>query len=801
MSGLEGEYRLEEWKVCFMKFIPEKEKLREVLCGLANGYIGLRSSIPYVSDKVSYKGFYCSGLYNRLKTRIRKDLVVENEDIVNLPDWTFLKFGFERNEILNIDREDVEIIEYNQELDIRTGKLKRKIRFRDRNKRETTIEEERVVSMKNKHLAALKIKIVPENWEGDLYVRSGINGSVRNLGVERYRQLANKHLEVLEKGKEGNKIYLVSRTIQSNILIVEVLRQVYGGEIIEEEIVEEKEKIYEVIKARVSKDSPFTLEKHLAFFTSRDRGINNPLLDAFEELDTVKNFDEIYEESRRVWESLWKIADIKIEPVSRQQHILRFNLFHLLQVVNEHLAENDAGIPARGLHGEAYRGHIFWDELFILPIIYLRLPDCGREILKYRCRRLDVARKNARKQGIKGALFPWQSASKGDEVTQQWHLNPISGRWLKDNSYLQRHVNLAIAYNFWKYFEITQDYNFLYNHAAEVILEICRAMADLCSYNEEKKKWEIKGVMGPDEFHDAYPNAEEPGIDNNAYTNLMTVWLFSTAIKLLNKMPRTELEKIKKRISLSEGEVILWKNIMRNMFIPFISHNIIAQFEGYERLKELNWEAYRRKYGDIRRFDRILEAEGDSPNNYKVSKQADALMLFYLFSAEQLTELFNIAGYTFDSKTMIPETINYYLKRTSHGSSLSYVVHSWVLSRLNREESWKFFTEALELDFSGVSKTTHEGLHLGAMASTIDIIQRCYTGLELRENTIFLNPLLPKELEKIKMKVYYRGGWVDLDIRREKTIVGFDAPENIKVEINYKGKRILLKGGTKVSIS
>jgi len=326
-------------------------------------------------------------------------------------------------------------------------------------------------------------------------------------------------------------------------------------------------------------------------------------------------------------------------------------------------------------------------------------------------------------------------------------------------------------------------------------------MASLCIYNKKKKKWEIRGVMGPDEYHDAYPG-KKPGINNNAYTNLMTVWLFSTATELISVMPKLELEKIKKKIGLNKEEIDLWKRIMKGMLIPFIPslNKVIAQFEGYEKLKEFEFETYRLKYGDIRRLDRILESEHNSTNNYKVSKQADALMLFYLFSTEQLAKLFKIAGYKFSPK-MIPETINYYLKRTSHGSSLSFVVHSWVLSRLNRESSFEFFTKALEVDFNDISKTTHEGVHLGAIAGSTDIIQRCYTGLEFRKNIIFLNPLFPKELERIRMKIYYRGGWINLDIGKKKTSISFDAPKHIRVEINFKGKRILLKGNSKVSIS
>jgi alpha,alpha-trehalase len=192
------------------------------------------------------------------------------------------------------------------------------------------------------------------------------------------------------------------------------------------------------------------------------------------------------------------------------------------------------------------------------------------------------------------------------------------------------------------------------------------------------------------------------------------------------------------------------------MRVVFHQDGVLSQFEGYEELAELNWNMYEKRYGDISRLDRILEDEGDTPNAYKASKQADVLMLFYLLSADALSSIFGRLGYVFEPAA-IPRSIDYYLKRTSHGSALSRVVHSWVLARSDRERSWEFFEDALRSDLDDTQGgTTREGIHLGAMAGTVDVLQRCYLGIETRDDVIRFNPLLPVEVRSLSLDIRYR---------------------------------------------
>jgi alpha,alpha-trehalase len=406
----------------------------------------------------------------------------------------------------------------------------------------------------------------------------------------------------------------------------------------------------------------------------------------------------------------------------------------------------------------------------------------------YRYRRLSEAREAARQEGYQGAMYPWQSGSDGKEESQKIHLNPKSGRWIPDNSRLQRHVNAAIAYNIWHYYQVTNDMEFLSFYGAEMFLEIARFWGSIATYNSDHDRYEILGIMGPDEYHDSYPDSERPGLDNNSYTNIMAVWVLSRALELLGLLSEDRRTELCEVIGLRPGEIEDWKVITKKMRVVFHDDGIISQFEGYDQLKEFDWESYRKKYDDIQRLDRVLEAEDDTPNNYKASKQADVLMLFYLFSAEELNEIFENLGYPLEEDT-IPKNVDYYLKRTSHGSTLSRVVHSWVLARSDRSQSWELFNEALKSDVADIQGgTTPEGIHLGAMAGTVDLIQRCYADMRTGEDVLWFNPMLPEKLKSIRMTIRYRDHTLRVEIGQDKMSISSVKAAAKPIHIGFKDK-------------
>ncbi len=798
-----GAPTLSGWTLAYEGFDPEQEPLREALCAVGNGFFASRGAAPESSaDGVHYPGTYGAGLYNRLTSEVA-DRQVEDESIVNLPNWLPLTFRIDGGEWFDLSR--VRLADYRQELDLRRAMLTRQIRFQDPEGRETTISQQRFVSMANPNLMALQMTLVPVNWSGRVTFCSALDGRVTNGGVRRYRGLASNHLVPVGIGAvDAETIVLEAATSQSHIRVAEAARTrllrdgeavVAGGRVLEREAWIGLE-----FDAEVAAGEALNVEKVVILCSSREPALSEPGLEVRREVGSMGGFDELLAEHALRWDELWDLCSLELEDRREFAPVeLRFHIYHLLVNISEHTAEIDAGVPARGLAGEAYRGHIFWDALFIFPFFNLRLPNLTRSLLRYRYRRLNSARRSASAAGYEGAVYPWQGGSDGSELTPTVHLNPRSGRWMPDNSRLQRHINSAIAYDVWIYHQATNDIEFLSLYGAELFMEIARFWAGIATYDEARDRYLIPGVVGPDEYHDSYPGSERPGIDNNAYTNAMAAWVLWRAQDLLDALPVQRREELLHTLGLDSEEIDRWDEVSRKLLLPFHDEGIISQFEGYEELEELDWDGYRAKYGNIQRLDRILEAEGDSPNRYKASKQADVLMLFYLFSADELRELFSRLGYGLEEDT-IGRNIDYYLARTSHGSTLSKVVHAWVLIRSDRERAWQLFCEALDSDLFDVQGgTTSEGVHLGAMAGTVDLVQRGFTGMETREGVLWLDPSLPEELTGLRMKIRYRHHWgLEIEVTKDLIRVTARPADVAPVKLGIGGEIVELRAGSTV---
>ncbi len=741
---------MEGFSLTYDGFDPGAEGLREALTSTGNGYLCTRGAAEWEdADGVHYPGTYVHGGYNR-ETTILGGLPVLNEDLVNLPNWLALELRIEGEDAIRLA--DVELLDYRHELDIRYATVIRHLRFRDRSGRVTALQSRRFVSMADPHHAGIEWTLVPENWSGRVEVVTAIDGRVSNRGVERYQQLEGRHLNPVSPRTFGPEVIaLKAETRQSNLYISEATRtRVFrGGQPLPagRTLYQMEDYIQQVLAFDVQQGEATRVEKMVAFYTSRDPAISDTLVKAATSAARHTDFAGSLERHAAAWDELWRVCDVRVSGNARVQLLLRLHIAHILQVCSRHTADLDAGLPARGLNGEAYRGHVFWDEIYAFPFFNVRLPEITRGLLMYRYRRIGEARAAAREAGFRGAMFPWQSGSEGIEETQRVHLNPLSGRWEADLSRIQRHVNAAIFYNVWRYFQATRDQVFLSDYGAEMMLEIARFWASLARFNPGRERYEIHGVMGPDEFHEKYPGAREGGLRNNAYTNAMVAWLSGIAGNLLSLLPGSRAEALRRRLGIDDDELALWQDMSRRMFLPFHDDGIISQFEGYGDLDELDWDAYRAKYGNIQRLDRILRAEGEDPNRYKITKQADTVMLFFLFPGEELREIFERLGYDY-----LPDTakrnVAYYDQRTSHGSTLSYVTHAGVLAALDPESSWDRFLVALQSDVDDIQGgTTKEGIHVGVMSGTLDLVQRCYAGTSVRDGVLYFDPRLPSQLD------------------------------------------------------
>lgn len=794
------------WKIQYDKYIPENQSRREALFALGNGYIVTRAAFEETKDDgTHYPGTYLAGGYNRLKTKIAGK-VIENEDLVNWPNWTLLTFSINGGPRFHID--NTKILEFSNELDIKSGVLVRKLKFRDPEGNESSLISRRFVSMHNHHVAGIEWTLIPENWSGNVQVYSGIDGDIRNNNVERYSALNNEHINVIStESRHGNITCLRAETNQSHIdMAIAARTEIFINEMkkdVDAKVDNHQYSITNVLSFSINKLQPVRIEKVVTIYTSKDTAINEPVYQALTSIRRLPEINELISSHAMIWDNIWKRCDtqIQLKEQCEDQKILRLHTFHIMQTVSDHTTEMDIGVPSRGWHGEAYRGHIFWDEMYIMPFLNLHQPHIAKAMLMYRYRRIDEARHAAKKEGYEGAMFPWQSGSDGREESQKIHLNPKSGNWIPDNSHRQRHINITIAYNVWQYYQATKDMEFLTYYGSEMILSIAQFWASIAEFNRQTSRYEIHGVMGPDEYHTKYPDSEGLGLNNNAYTNFMAVWVIKRALDLIEMFDERQKKPLFRKTGIKEESIEKWKEMVQKMYIPFHGDTIISQFDDYDKLEEFPWEKYRSKYGEVMRLDRILESEGDTPNRYKASKQADVLMIFYLLSPNEVMKIFKQLDYSFTIAD-IEKNIRYYQERTSHGSTLSKLVHSWVYASINRKHSWKNFREALISDFKDVQGgTTPEGIHLGAMAGTVDLMQRCYTGMEIHDDVLWLDPQLPDNIENINLSIRFRSHWFNLFINHKNIRIQFEKGWAPPVEIGIKGKKFKFEKNTSKEFS
>ncbi len=819
------------WVVRYGQFIPKLEGRREALCAMGNGYFVTRAAAPESqANSTHFPGTYFAGVYNRITTDIA-GRTLEHEDLVNAPNWLPLTFKIEENRWFELEK--AQILSYQQELNLREGILYRNIRFKDEKGRESSLTERRFVHMRHRHLAGLETKLIAHNWSGALTVRSALDGRILNAtGVYTTLEKDKKHLEPIEASVTDDILYLKMQTTQSHVTIAEAAStSVLSNNkpvTIERTNFIEANYVAQDMHINVGQGDEITIQKVASLFTSRDTAISEAGLAARQAIIDAPGFGILVADQVDTWHHLWCTVDLALEtkedtPKVTPSLLLHLNSFHALATASYNSIDLDVGIPARGW-SEGYEGHIFWDDLYVFPFFNMHVPAISEAVLKYRYRRLTEARKLAKSMGVDGARYPWQSGSSGREETPKGGWDAEKNVWNPDFSHMQVHVNAAIAFNIWQYYQATGDLHFLYMYGSDMLLEIARFFAHFAKYSHKRDRYELHGVVGPDEFHVCYPGVKEPGINNNAYTNLMAVWTLCRGLELLEILPKIQSNEIRDRLKVTSEELKLWDDVSRKMFVPLQEDGIINEFEGYERLKEFP----RGKDGaiDFARLPQILKEEAGLPNEYQVSKQPDVLMLFFLFSSEELKELFDRLHYDFRTES-IPKNIEFYTRQTVSDSSLSRVALAWVLSRMDRRRAWKhldamsdnalskqsietgsfphswnLLEEALGTDFFDIQGgTTATGVHIGAMVGTVDIVQRCYTGIVIKNDVLWLNPCLPEELTRLSFHLHYRQQVLQFEITQETAKVSTGESDARPINIGFKEEIYELAPGASKTFS
>lgn len=743
------------WQVGFDTFEPEDERRREALLALGNGVLSWRAAAPEAAAAddaaadVHYAGFYRAGWYDDARRDVNGELV-NLAALVNLPDPFGLSVSLDGRRWFG--SAEVERLRYRQTLRMDRGHLEREITFVLDGHR-FHLKEVRLLSVADPHLAVLRWELQCPPDIDRLQVRAVLDGGVENALIAKNRAYEGKRLlDLFMEPADDGRAALSARVSTPGRRLAMAVWTRHDAAPAPWRSVRQGERLLQQTECQLAGSRRLVIEKRIIVQVDTELP-DDPLQARRLVLARLpeQRFARLHLRHAKAWRQLWMQAPLALSD-PKLERPLRLQAFHLLQTISPLSAVQYLGFPARGWN-EGYFGQVFWDEVFAYPFLSTHYPDLARLLLDYRHQCLDMARERARKAGLRGAMFPWRSAADGREQTPPFQCNPLTGHWMPDHTHLQRHIGAAIAHDAWQLYLATGDDELLAGKAGELILEIARFWASLAQWSSEHSRFMIHGVIGPDEYHNFAPGEDAPGLSNNAYTNLMAVWALKLGLQVVDTLPASQAEDLCKCLALTPEERDAWGMIARTMYLPMRPDGVLDQFDGAERL-EPGLDAWQQD--DRPRLDWMLEAQGDRPDRYRLTKQPDVLMLFYLFPQPALQDLVESLGYRFGQHAL-RQTAEFHLANTTHESSLSISVCAGAMARLDPQASWSYFRQSMGIDLEAPAKGgTLEGVHLGAMAGSLDVLQRHYLGIRPEIDSLHVFPAPPAALGDVEIALHYR---------------------------------------------
>ncbi len=703
---------------------PARNEVWETLCMLGNGYIGVRGFPEEPFDAgPTHPGVYPAGVFNPGADGI--------SEMVNVPNFLAVEITLGGQPFRMTPEK---ITEYNRTLDLKRGLLLRSMVYTDGD-RSTRLEFERFVSMSDMHLAGQSIAITPLNWSGKVDVKLWLD--VRKSSLPKH------HLKVVRSGHIGRNGLLVATQTKATRIRIALACQcsasVDHGSPVKPKPIGKGERVGVEFTATMKCGQRATLERMVSVWTSREADAESIERACVKD---VKGSD--YEQALRkhiqAWQKRWMHMDIEIDGPEEDQLAIRFAIFQLSQ----HAPPHDApvSIAAKGLAGEGYRGHIFWDtEIFMLPFFVGMDPQAARRLLSYRTATIEGARRKARAQGYKGAMFAWESTDTGDETCPPIFHDHKTGADIPIlTGLLQNHVSADVVYAAWQYVQTTGDSAFREHEFLMLAVETARFWESRVAFNQARNRYDIRNIIGPDEYH--YE------VDNNAFTNYIATWNLRMAVQEVARIQRKQSSNaILRKLAVSEDETRRWKAIADAMCLPKPSaKGVWEQHEGFSKLRNENAKSWSFMTSKVPEDQRLAEL-----NKAQVLKQADILMLSVMF-ANEFPKKWQRANW------------DYYEPRTTHDSSLSPSVHSIAASHLGLSvEAYDYFRRSALLDLNGSMGNTNSGLHMAGIGGTWQAVVFGFMGVDLTGGKPKINPKLPKKWKRVTMQIQHRGRWYRLE--------------------------------------
>ena len=735
-------YPLEAWCIRETAFDTESHFLDETLFALGNGYIGLRGTHEegYAGPAgTSLDGTYLNGFYESEPITYPENaygLARTNQFMLNVPNAKGVS--------LWLDGERFDLLEgtvhaYERVLDFRTGLLTRSVEWESPQGRRVALRSRRMVSFQNKHLFALEYQVTPLNFSGPVTLAAALNGVVKNQEAGDDPRvgsaISGPTLHFVESAQTDQLSVLLQRTHNSGFQLatathasVDVPHTVHQAR--------DGQRLEQRFDIAAEQGKTITLTKFGAYHSSRDYPEAELLQRSRDVLAAAAaaGFDALRADQEQYLADFWQQADVQIAGDDALQQGMHFNQFHLLQSVGR---DGKTNISAKGVTGEGYEGHYFWDtEIYIFPFFLYSKPEIARKLLEYRYAGLPLARERARQMSHeKGALYPWRTIA-GVECSAYFPAGTA-----------QYHINADIAYSIKMYLEATNDMAYMIQAGAEIVMETARIWMGIGSYDREGG-FVINQVTGPDEYTAL--------VNNNYYTNAMAQMHLNFAAAIAEQLQAEypqEYARIVGLTALEASEPAEWRRAASLMLLPYDEPlQIHAQDDSF--LSKKVWDFANTPKEN---YPLLLNYHPMVIYRHQVCKQADVVLALLLLSDQ----------FTLEDKR---RDFDYYEAVTTHDSSLSSCIFSIIAAEVGyQDKAYDYFMETARLDLDDTHGNTHYGVHTAAMAGTWLGVAYGFAGMRVVRGDLRFAPTVPKQWQHYTFKIHFHGALLEVHVEPGRT--------------------------------
>ena len=761
-------YPVEAWNITETEFSMETNYRNETTFALSNGYIGTRGTFEegynFTVDE-GLEGNFINGFYESVDIPYGEwnyGFPTRSQSLLNLPDLKKTEIYVD-GELFDMRTGKVE--DYSRVLHMKDGYVERKLLWTSPSGKKVQLVMKRFVSFVHKNRMYQQMQVTPLNFSGEIKIRSVLTGNVENHTRKTNPLIGygpfGSRLHVNKLAAEDGVLYYEGNTLGSGMTMAcGSCYQISGNG--DSEIVTvfgtDPEEISAACEStvEVAENTTITCEKFMVYTSSQDMDADKLEGFARKELEEAveDGWRKEFQEHQEKTHAFWNISDVEIYDDEALQQGIRFNLFHIMQSAGR---DGRTGMGAKGLSGEGYEGHYFWDtEMYVLPVFVYTAPELAKKLLEYRFRTLEPARDRAKVLGHpKGALYPWRTIN-GEEASTYFPLGTA-----------QYHINADIAYAFWLYVSVTGDMEFFKDMAAEVLVETARVWADVGYFAECKGgKYCICAVTGPDEYNAI--------TDNNFYTNMMgreNIRYALKSLEMLKEQGQDVYEEFVSRMEITDEEIAYWQRIVDNMYFPYDEkRQVYALDDRFLMLKP--WEDSK-----IPPEKRHLLYENYHPlfvYRQRMCKQADAIFALYLHS-------------NFFTQEELKRNYDFYQEVTLHHSSLSNCVFGMLACQIgNYDEAYEYFSQSARMDLDDYHDNFYAGIHAANMAGTWQAIINGFAGVRVNAGKLELHPYVPKQWKGMQFHILYRGRKLNIQLTHEKTRIELAAGEPLSLCLNDK---------------